>query len=330
MLGEYIYYNGQEVKRSAFKHPKEVVKLPPDLAGHGQHWFHIPINSLSEKGEGAKDIITAFHLDRLTWEDIIKGDHLPKIEADEKRIFIVSQLIRYDDATSMLVRDQVSILVENGQVVTFVHGENAVFDTVYEKLKINRNGIREKGIDYLVYSLLGAIINCHFDIFERIEEKMDNIESLVMRQSKGNYIHDLYKVRKEIMKVKGAAGPVKEMIRVLLYDTAFVRTENRAVYMDLNDRLFEINESLSYYRELVNALYDMHLSNASNRMNRIMTTLTVYSAIFIPLTFIAGVYGMNFKYMPELDQPWAYPLFWAICLIITASMVSYFKRKKWL
>ena len=132
------------------------------------------------------------------------------------------------------------------------------------------------------------------------------------------------------MKVKWAAGPVKEMIRALLYETSFVHSENRAVYMDLNDRLFEINESLSYYRELVNALYDMHLSNASNRMNRIMTTLTVYSAIFIPLTFIAGVYGMNFKYMPELNQPWAYPVFWVICLVITASMVSYFRRKKWL
>lgn len=330
MLGEYIYYNGQELKRFPFKHPKEVVKLPPDAAGQGQHWFHIPINEQSIKGEGAKDIISAFHLDRLTWEDIIKGDHLPKIEADGDRIFMIQQVIRYDNVTSQLVKDQVSILVENGQVITFVHGENKTFETVYEKLKINRNNIREKGTDYLVYNLLGAVINCHFDIFERIEENMDHIEALVMRQSKGNYIHDLYRVRKEIMKVKGASGPVKEMIRILLYETSFVHSENRAVYMDLNDRLFEINESLSYYRELVNALFDMHLSNASNRMNRIMTTLTVYSAIFIPLTFIAGVYGMNFKYMPELNQPWAYPVFWVICIVITASMVSYFRRKKWL
>lgn len=330
MLGEYIYYNVQDLKRFAFKHPKEVVKLPPDQQGHGRHWFHIQLNDQTMKGEGAKDIINAFHLDRLTWEDIIKGDHLPKIEVDDHRIFIVGQLLHFNSEKTQLIRDQVSLLIENNQVMTFVHGANPVFEVVFEKLKINRNGIRERGEDYLLYSLMGAMINLHFDIFESIENKMDNIESLVMRQSKGNYIHDLYKIRKEIMKVKGATAPIKEMIRVLLYDTKFIAEDNRAVFMDLNDRIYEINESLAYYRELVNALYDMHLSNASNRMNRIMTTLTVYSAIFIPLTFMAGVYGMNFKYMPELNQPLAYPIFWLVCIVITASMISYFKRKKWL
>lgn len=132
------------------------------------------------------------------------------------------------------------------------------------------------------------------------------------------------------MKVKSAVAPIKDMIRTLLYESKLIKPENRSVFMDLNDRVLEINESLAYYRELVNALYDMHLSNGSNRMNKIMTTLTVYSTIFIPLTFLAGVYGMNFEYMPELKQPWAYPVFLILCLSIAGSLLTFFKKKKWL
>jgi magnesium transporter len=325
MLGEYIYYNANEVKQLSFKHPREIVKIP-----NGVHWVHVPIGESGITSDNAKDIQTAFNIDRLTWEDIVKGDHLPKVEVDGKRIFMVMQVLRFDEPSQQIIKNQVSILIQNDWVLTFLHGETPVFEVVLEKLKINRNSMRERGPDYLLYSLMGTILNLHFQIFERVEDKMDRIESLVMRQSKGNYIHDLYKIRKEIMKIKSAISPMKDMIRTLLYETTFIQADDRAVFQDLNDRLLEINESLSYYRELVNALYDMHLSNASNRMNQIMTTLTVYSAIFIPLTFLAGVYGMNFKYMPEMDWVGSYPVFILGCLVITGSMLGYFKRKKWL
>lgn len=325
MLGEYIYYNGNEVKQMSFKQPREIVKIPG-----GVHWVHIPIGKNGLTADNARDVQKAFNIDRLTWEDIVKGDHLPKVEVDGNRIFMVMQVLKYDDASQQIIKNQVSILIQNDWVLTFLHGETPVFEIVVEKLKINRNSMRERGPDYLLYSLMGTIMNLHFQIFESVEDKMDVIESLVMRQSKGNYIHDLYKIRKEIMKVKSAISPMKDMIRTLLYETTFIQADDRAVFQDLNDRLLEINESLSYYRELVNALYDMHLSNASNRMNRIMTTLTVYSAIFIPLTFLAGVYGMNFKYMPEMDWVGSYPIFILVCLLITGSMLGYFKRKKWL
>lgn len=325
MLGEYIYYNAQEVKRMPFKHPREIVTVPK-----GIHWVHVPITASVVAGDSAKEIQRAFNIDRLTWEDIVKGDHLPKVEVDKNRIFMIMQVLRYDQDAQEIIKEQASILIQNGWVYTFLHGDATVFEVVVEKLKINRNNMRERGEDYLLYSLMGTILNRHFEIFETVETKMDEIEALVMRHAKGNYIHDLYSIRKEIMKVKSAASPMKEIIRSLLYDSTFIQVENQAVFKDLNDRLFEINESLAYYRELVNALYDMHLSNASNRMNRIMTTLTVYSAVFIPLTFLAGVYGMNFKYMPELNWRYSYPVFMAVCLVISLSLVSFFKRKKWL
>ncbi len=325
MLGEYIYYNANEVKPLSFKHPREIVKIPK-----GVHWIHVPIGKSGITSDNAKDIQQAFNIDRLTWEDIVKGDHLPKVEVDGERIFMVMQVLRFDEPSQQIIKNQVSILIQNDWVLTFLHGETPVFEVVLEKLKINRNSMRERGPDYLLYSLMGTIMNLHFQIFERVEDKMDRIESLVMRQSKGNYIHDLYKIRKEIMKIKSAISPMKDMIRTLLYETTFIQADDRAVFKDLNDRLLEINESLSYYRELVNALYDMDLSNASNRMNQIMTTLTVYSAIFIPLTFLAGVYGMNFKYMPEMGWVGSYPIFILACLVITGSMLGYFKRKKWL
>lgn len=325
MLGEYIYYNAEEVKRMAFKHPREIVALPG-----GVNWVHINLNDSLKTGDGARDIERAFDIDRLTWEDITKGDHLPKAEVDGDRIFMVMQVLRFDEGHQQIIKDQASILIQNGWVYTFQHGSAPVFEVVVEKLKNNRNNMRTRGEDYLLYSLMGAVLNLHFQIFEGLEDKMDQIENLVMRQSKGNYIHDLYKIRKEVMKIKSAVAPMKDMIRIILYETDFIKADDRAVFLDLNDRIFEISESLAYYRELVNAIYDMHLSNASNRMNRIMTTLTIYSAIFIPLTFLAGVYGMNFKYMPEMNWPYSYPIFILVCLIISIGMVSFFKRRRWL
>lgn len=325
MLGEYIYYNAEEVKRMAFKHPREIVAIPG-----GMHWVHIAIDDGLKTGDEARDIQRTFDIDRLTWEDITKGDHLPKVEVDGERIFLVMQVLRFDEGRQQIIKDQASILVQNGWVYTFQHGSTPAFEVVIEKLNINRNGMRERGADYLLYSLMGAILNLHFQIFEGVEDKMDVIESLVMRQSKGNYIHDLYKIRKEVMKVKSAVAPMKDMIRTILYETSFIKDDDRAAFADLSDRILEINESLAYYRELVNAIYDMHLSNTSSRMNRIMTTLTIYSAIFIPLTFLAGVYGMNFKYMPEMNWPYSYPIFILVCLTISIGMISFFKRKRWL
>lgn len=325
MLGEYIYYNEKEVKRMPFKHPKEIVSVP-----HGIHWVNIPVGGNLLTGDNAKEIQRVFEIDRLTWEDILKGDHLPKVEVGKDRLFMVMQVLHFDVVKQQIIKSQASILIQKGWVYTFIHGDSTVFEVVVEKLIVNRNGMRERGEDYLLYALMGTILNQHFEIFEKVEKKMDEIESLVMRQSKGNYIHDLYKIRKEVMKIKSAVSPMKDMIRTILYETTFVQVENQAVFRDLNDRLFEINESLAYYRELVNALYDMHLSNGSNRMNRIMTTLTIYAAIFIPLTFLAGVYGMNFKYMPELEWRYSYPVFLLVCLTLSIGLISFFKRKKWL
>ncbi len=325
MLGEYTHYNIDEVKRIPFKFPREIIKLPQDI-----QWIHIPVDPIINRGEDAKEIQRAFDIDRLTWEDITKGDHLPKVEIDENRIFIVMQVLRYEEDTQHIVKDQMSILIKDKCMYTFQHGTHPVVEQVQEKLKINRNNMRGRGLDYLLYSVMGSVLNQHFLIFDQFQQRMDQIESLVMRQSKGNYIHDLYRVRKEIMKIKSAVSPMKDIIRSLVYESDFIKEEHRPVYLDLNDRLLEINETLAYYRELVTALYDMHLSNASNRMNRIMTTLTVYSAIFIPLTFLAGVYGMNFKYLPELNWKWSYPAFWFICIALSVGMVSFFKKKKWL
>ncbi len=325
MLGEYTYYNTEEVKRRPFKFPREIIMLPG-----GIHWVHIPVDPLESRAEDAKVIQRAFDIDRLTWEDITKGDHLPKVEIDVNRIFIVMQVLRYEENTQHIIKDQMSILIKDQCLYTFQHGEHPVFEQVQEKLRVNRNNIRGRSLDYLLYSLMGSILNQHFLIFDQFQERMDDIESLVMRQSKGNYIHDLYRVRKEIMKIKSAVSPMKDIIRNLVYESEFIKEEHRPVYLDLNDRLLEINETLAYYRELVTALYDMHQSNASNRMNRIMTTLTVYSAIFIPLTFLAGVYGMNFKYLPELNWKWSYPVFWVVCIALSVGMVGFFKKKKWL
>lgn len=325
MLGEYTYYNVDEVKRMPFKFPKDIVKLPG-----GIDWIHIPVDPLVSRPEDAKVIQRAFDIDRLTWEDITKGDHLPKVEIDENRIFIVMQVLRYEENTQHIIKEQMSILIKDKCLYTFQHGAHPVVEQVQEKLKINRNNMRGREMDYLLYAVMGSILNQHFLIFDQFQERMDEIESLVMRQSKGNYIHDLYRVRKEIMKIKSVVSPMKDIIRSLVYESDFIKEEHRPVYLDLNDRLLEINETLAYYRELVTALYDMHLSNGSNRMNRIMTTLTVYSAIFIPLTFLSGVYGMNFKYLPELSWKWSYPAFWVVCIILSVSMVSFFKKKKWL
>lgn len=325
MQGLYIYYNSNEVKEMNFKHPRELNFLP-----QGHHWVHIPLTKENMQADAAKDLQRRFDIDRLTWEDIIKGDHLPKIEVDDTRLFMIMQVLSVDDTTKAMKKEQVSILYQNNCIMTFLHSEDNVFEPVIEKLKINRNQMRQKGIDYLLYNLVGSVVNRHFDLFTQLESSMDKIEALIMRQAKALEVGSLYKIRKQIMRVKSAVLPLKDMIRTLLNESDFVQPANRALYLDLSDRLVEVNETLSYYRELVNALYDMHSSNASNRMNRIMTTLTVYSAIFIPLTFLAGIYGMNFDYMPELHQPWAYPLFLIVCLSIAVGMLSFFKRKKWL
>lgn len=325
MQGLYVYYNASDVKEMNFKHPREL-KLLPD----GHHWVHIPLTKENMTSEASKDLQRKFDIDRLTWEDIIKGDHLPKIEVDDDRLFMILQVLSIDENTNAMTKDQVSILYQDNCIMTFLHGQDNVFAPVIDKLKINRNMMRHKGIDYLLYNLIGAVVNRHFDLFTQLEDSMDKIEALIMRQARALEVGSLYKIRKQIMKVKSAVMPLKDMIRTLINESDFVQPSNRALYLDLSDRLVEVNETLSYYRELVNALYDMHASNASNRMNRIMTTLTVYSAIFIPLTFLSGIYGMNFDYMPELHQVWGYPVFLLTCMIIVIGMLTFFKKKKWL
>ena len=272
-----------------------------------------------------------FNIHPLTMEDVIHTSQRPKVEEYENYLFIVSRMFFYFDETNELKSEQVSFIIFNNCLISFLEDPGDVFDLVRERIRKPATKVRKGGIDFLAYSLIDAIVDSYFHILEQIGEEVEELEDRLVDSPEREDIQIVHRMRRNMILLRKSVWPLREVISLMQRNEHFIIKSTTQIYLrDVYDHIIQIIDTIESYRDMIVGMLDVYLSSTSNRLNEVMKVLTIISTLFIPLTFISGVYGMNFHNFPELDKPWMYPWgFWIITLTIIIGMVIFFKRKKW-
>jgi len=227
--------------------------------------------------------------------------------------------------------EQVSVIVTPKIVISFQEQEGDVFAPVQERLRNGKGILRSRGSDYLAYCLIDAIVDHYYLIIENLEDRILPLEDQVVNDPQPQVMQSIHSVKRDLVFLRRSLWPLREMLaRLEREQLPLIRPDTRPFLRDVYGHTIHIIEILESFQEIVSVLLDAYLTSISNRMNNIMKVLTIIATIFIPLTFIAGVYGMNFRYMPELTWRWGYPAAWGVMVLVIIGMVIFFKRKKWL
>jgi magnesium transporter len=272
-----------------------------------------------------------FELHPLILEDILNTDQRPKFEDFDKYMFIVLRMLSYDDENQAVEEEQVSLVLGENFVISFQERIGDVFNYVRDRIRNAKGRIRKTGADYLCYSLIDAIVDSYFSILERIGGKIESMEEKLVSDPTEKTLQQIHKLKREMISLRKSVWPLRELISSLQRSESSLISETTDIYLrDTYDHTIQVIDTVESFRDMVSGMLDIYLSSISNRMNAVMKVLTIIATIFIPLTFIAGIYGMNFKYMPELKWRLGYGIVWLAFIVIAAIMLFYFKRKKWL
>ena len=272
-----------------------------------------------------------FNIHHLILEDILNTDQRPKVELFEDYLYIVLKMISFNEEKNELDIEQISLVVGENFVITFQEREGDIFDPVRERLKANKGRIRKSGPDYLAYALLDIVIDHYFLVLEKLGEQLENLDNRVISNPDQALVQEIQHLKRELIYLRKSVWPLREVINNLMREETDLISEHTLPYLrDLYDHTIQVIDTVETYRDMDSGILDIYLSSLSNKMNEVMKVLTIIATIFIPLTFIAGVYGMNFEFMPELKWRWAYPTILAMMAIVFVGMLFYFKRKKWL
>jgi magnesium transporter len=271
-----------------------------------------------------------FSINPLVMEDAVNTAQRPKIDEYENYIFCVLKMV-YVDTSDQLVGEHVALVLMEKCVLVFQELREDVFAGIRERIKNSSGRIRTRGVDYLFFALLDAIIDNYFEVLENINAHIEILEEEVYDNPTPKTARKIQELKKEVLKVRSWIFPVKELVsRLIESENALITKDTKLFLKDVLDHCTEINETLQISREMSMSLMEMYMSNVSNKMNEVMKVLTIMASIFIPLTFIAGVYGMNFAYMPELQWKYGYFMVWGVMLVLFLVMLIYFKKKGWL
>src|SRR5512143_241125 len=272
-----------------------------------------------------------FGLHRLVMEDILNTDQRPKVEGFGEYLYIVLKMLS-NDRNGEIVTEQISIVVGSNFVLSFQEGiEGDVFNLIRERLRSGKGRIRKMSADYLAYALLDAVVDNYFVILEKFGDKIELLETELIENPSQQTVQRIYQLKRELIFLHNAVWPLREVVNSMTkHESPLVRESTSPYLRDVYDHVIHVIDSVDIYREMISSMLDMYLSSVSNRLNEVMKVLTVISLIFMPITFIAGVYGMNFKNMPELE--WRYGYFYSLIGMfgIGVAMFIYFKRKQWM
>ena len=273
-----------------------------------------------------------FGLHPLVLEDILNTDQRPKMEVYGDYLYVVLKMLYDGDPDRLVDAEQVSLILGSNFAISFQEGkEGDVFNPVRERIRSGKGLIRKRGADYLVYSLIDTIVDHYFLILERLGERIELLEEELVARPTTPTLLEIQSFKNQMTFVRRVVWPLREVISGLGRKESPLVRETTEIYLrDLYDHVVQIMDTVEVYREMLSGMLDIYLSSVSNRLNSVMKVLTIIATIFMPLTFIAGIYGMNFKHMPELEWRWGYPAVWIVCVMIAVSMLIYFKRKKWL
>lgn len=305
----------------------DVNKLSAEITADKIHWINI--NSLYDVTLLEK-VGKHFGLHNLLLEDIQQTEHIPKYEEFDHHLFITLKMISVN-AQAQIEFEQVALVLGKNYVISFQEQPGDFFDPVRRRLLDATAQVRNKGADFLFFRLIDVVVDNYFHVLEHSGDQLEDMEAKTLNENEESNLREILNVKKDLIYLRKSVFPLREALSKLSKTESELILDNNVKYLsDIYDHTIHVIQSIETYRDLVSSLMDLHLSSISYRMNVVMKVLTIISTIFIPLTFLAGVYGMNFKYFPELEWQYAYPAFWAICIVLFIAMMFYFKKKKWL
>jgi magnesium transporter len=272
-----------------------------------------------------------FGLHPLLLEDILNTEQRPKMEDFGNYIFLVVKMLHYDDKTGQIEAEQVSLILGPNWVISFQEREGDVFNQVRDRLKKGKGRIRKLEADYLAYTLVDAIVDNYFIILEELGEAIEDTETELAQNPTRETLQTIRTMKREMVFLRKSVWPLRELVSGLERGESPLVHESTGVYLrDVYDHTVQVIDTVESFRDMISGMLDIYLSSISNRMNEVMKVLTIFAAIFIPLTFLAGIYGMNFEYMPELRWHWGYFGVLIVMAVVAVVMLIYFRRKRWL
>ena len=272
-----------------------------------------------------------FTIHPLVLEDIANTEQHPKVEDFDDYIFLILKMLCFDEEYRRLKAEQVGLILGLNFVISFEEGEGDVFNPVRERIRNGKGRIRKLGPDYLAYALMDVIVDSYFLILERIGDRIEDLEEDLLDEPRPETMQAIHSLKGEMLLFRKSVWPLREVISSVERGESDLIRESTGIYLrDVYDHTIHVIDTIETFRDLLSGLLDLYISSVSNKMNEIMKVLTIIATIFIPLTFIAGVYGMNFRYMPELEWRFGYPMTLMVMLIIGVGMTIYVRNRRWL
>ncbi len=319
-------YNASDVFENSFTDFASLRKFLDEDKGL-EHW--VDIVGKSDK-KFFSEFGAYFKLHELVLEDILNTDHRSKVDELENCLFIISRML-YFDKTGQLINEQVGFLIYQKLLITIQDEWDDCFEKVRGMLRKNRLNVRQEASFYLAQTLLGGIIDNYFPMLDKIADSLDELEENLLKNPTIETSSKIQELKRTLIFLRKFIRPERDVVNHLLtLDHPFIKDKNKMYLRDIYDHCIQVNDTVDSYREIAYSLMDVYLSSIGNKTNDVMKVLTVISAIFIPLTFIAGVYGMNFDTMPELHSENGYYIIMGFMILVGVVEIAYFRRKKWL
>ncbi len=272
-----------------------------------------------------------FDLHPLILEDILHTAQRPKCEDYDNYIFVVIRMLSFGDENEVIKSEQVSLILGANFVISFQEKVGDVFEQIRDRIRNAKGRVRKMGPDYLMYALLDAVVDGYFGILEKLGENIEAMAEELVSEPTQKTLQQIHSLKRQMISLRKSVWPLRELIGGLQRSESSLIKQDTNIYLrDVYDHTIQVIDTVESFRDTVSGMLDIYLSSISNRMNAVMKVLTIIATIFIPLTFIAGIYGMNFKYMPELEWRWGYGLVLIVMMMVVVIMLIYFKRKKWL
>jgi magnesium transporter len=316
---------------------QEVRDVTAFLSAHRPEWATvrwINVDGLTDM-HVVRGLSEKYHLHPLAIEDVLHVTHRPKVEAYDEdgtlqaRLFIIARMLELSDGH--LRSEQISIFLGHHTVLTFQESRGDVWDGIRQRIQTAGSRLRLNDASFLLHSMLDAIVDHCFPILEFYGDRLEDVEAEVLQRPTPAVIQEIHTLKREMLLLRRAVWPMREVISALQREQHACMSDATRTYMrDVYDHTVQIIDIVETYREIATGLTETYMSAMSQRLNEVMKVLTIIGTIFIPLTFLAGVYGMNFKHFPEIEWVWGYPFFWGVCFVTAVVMLIWFRRRQWL
>jgi magnesium transporter len=320
-----IDYDEKQFQERAVENIRDLtpVKAEPSVS-----WINV--SGVHEIG-AVEQIGKLFDIHSLILEDIVNTAQRPKIEVFDEYVYIIMKMLYHDKEDNEVKAEQVSFILGSHFLISFQEQDGDVFDAVRERIRKGKGRIRKAGCDYLAYALMDALVDNYFVVLETLGEQMELLEEDLIDKPTPEILESIHYMKREMIFLRRLIWPLREVVGVLARGEIALIHQSTIVFLrDVYDHTIQAIDTIESYRDIMAGMLDIYLSTVSNKMNEIMKVLTIIATIFIPLTFLAGVYGMNFTYMPELEWRWGYFMAWGVMMIISVGLLFYFRKKRWL